>query len=119
MTYIIANSDGTIASARNIPYEGAVLVDYEVAQVGGRLYKAGTEPAGPTENDLLLSRLRGACEMRLAATDKYVMPDYPISAEKMEEVKAYRAAIRALNRQPGAPWDGGGDETPWPEQPTV
>ena len=34
-------------------------------------------------------------------------------------VKTYRAALRALPEQSGAPWDGGGDETPWPEAPGI
>ena len=47
------------------------------------------------------------------ATDQYSMDDYPDN----ERRAAYRADLRALNHQKGAPWDGGGELTPWPELP--
>ena len=72
----------------------------------------------PTEEELFV-QLRDARATRLDATDKYLMPDYPISTEGLAEVKAYRQALRDLPAQPGAPWDGGGELTPWPELPTV
>ena len=61
--------------------------------------------------------LRAERDVRLASTDKMLLPDYPISADALAQVKAYRAALRDLPDQPGAPWDGGGVETPWPELP--
>ena len=63
--------------------------------------------------------LRAERDARLASTDKMLLPDYPISADDLAQVKAYRAALRDLPDQPGAPWDGGGDETPWPELPQI
>ena len=51
---------------------------------------------------------------RLGATDYLLMPDYPITAEKRAQVEAYRQALRDLPAQEGAPWDGGGELTPWP-----
>ena len=62
-------------------------------------------------------RLRTERDARLAVTDKYLLSDYPISAEDLTTVKAYRQALRYLPAQPGAPWDGGGELTPWPELP--
>lgn len=76
-------------------------------------------PPPPTANELS-AHLRSARDALLAATDKYLLADYPISAENMAAVKAYRQALRDLPAQPGAPWDGGGGElTPWPELPSV
>lgn len=72
----------------------------------------------PTTDDLF-SALRTARDTRLTATDKYLLPDYPISADDLALVKTYRAALRDLPDQSGAPWDGGGDETPWPVMPTL
>ena len=63
--------------------------------------------------------LRMACKARLTATDKLTTPDYPISDKDRAAVNAYRKAIRELNHQPGAPWDGGGEATPWPVEPVV
>ena len=73
-------------------------------------------PAPPT-SDELMQCLRNARDTRLAATDKYLLADYPIGEADLVAVKAYRAALRNLPDQPGAPWDGGRSETPWPENP--
>ena len=63
--------------------------------------------------------LRSARDERLADTDKYLLADYPISAENLAAVKLYRAALRDLPDAPGAPWDGGGESTPWPANPIL
>lgn len=73
--------------------------------------------ADPTKDEERIEMLRAACEAKLAETDKLTLPDFPITEEQRQAVLAYRQAIRALNRQPGAPWDGGGEQTPWPEEP--
>lgn len=73
-------------------------------------------PPSPTEEQLFVT-LRASRDVRLADTDKYLLADYPISEGDLALVKTYRAALRALPEQPGAPWDGGGTETPWPELP--
>lgn len=62
-------------------------------------------------------RLRAERDRRLTATDYLLMQDYPIPADQLTAVQAYRQALRDLPAQEGAPWDGGGDETPWPELP--
>ena len=117
MRYVIFDEYGNIGMAHDQPFSGCVEVDYDVVCVNGKLYKAGEEPDGPSENDLLFLSLRGARDMRIAATDFYLAPDYPISVEKLTAVKAYREALRDLPAQPGAPWDGGGELTPWPIKP--
>lgn len=118
-TYITRNDDGTIALASEWPFPGSFPVDYAVeCGMDGKLYKSGEEPQGPTIEEQRLSSLRIATEQRLAATDKYATIDYPDNALR-EKMLAYRTELRALNHQPGAPWDGGGEETPWPELPTV
>ncbi len=68
---------------------------------------------GPSPDELY-SRLRNVRDARLTATDKYLLADYPINAADLALVSAYRAALRALPDLPGAPWDGGGEATPWP-----
>lgn len=77
-----------------------------------------SEPVLPTAEELM-QRLREGRDWRLFSTDKYLLPDYPISAEKLATVKAYRQALRDLPAQEGAPFDGGGDETPWPAIPQL
>ena len=70
-------------------------------------------------SDQLFAALRAARDARLAATDKYVLPDYPFSVDALAQIKTYRAALRDLPDQPGAPWDGGGEATPWPTNPEI
>lgn len=61
-------------------------------------------------------RLRSARDRKLAETDYLLAADYPITPEKLELVRAYRQALRDLPSQSGAPWDGGGEDTPWPDK---
>lgn len=117
-TYITLNDDGSIAAAGAQGFQDSTAVDYEiVCGYDGKLYKAGEEPKGPSADDILFLQLRAKRDERLTATDKYLLPDYPISADDLTAIKAYRQALRDLPDQPGAPWDGGGDKTPWPELP--
>lgn len=62
-------------------------------------------------------RLRSERDRRLAATDYLLMPDYPLSDDQRIILQVYRQALRDLPSQEGAPWDGGGEATPWPELP--
>ena len=62
-------------------------------------------------------RLRAERDRRIAATDYLLMQDYPLDNTLKEAVRLYRQALRDLPSQEGAPWDGGGEETPWPEIP--
>ena len=64
-------------------------------------------------------RLRTERDARLAATDTYLLADYPISTEELGNIRTYRQALRDIPARPGAPWDGGGELTPWPELPEV
>ena len=73
-------------------------------------------PAPPT-SDELMQCLRNARDTRLAATDKYLLADYPLSADNLASVKAYRVALRDLPAQPGAPWPDG--NVPWPVFPVL
>lgn len=68
----------------------------------------------PTQEELAAS-IRAERNKRLALTDHLVMPDYPLDANKLEEIKAYRQALRDLPQQPGFPWNGPDDPAcPWP-----
>lgn len=73
-------------------------------------------PPSPS-TQALLDALRYARDTRLANTDKYLFPDFPINVDDISTIKAYRQALRDLPDQPGAPWDGGGELTPWPIKP--
>ena len=62
-------------------------------------------------------RLRAERDRRLTATDYLLMQDYPLDNTHKEAVRIYRQALRDLPSQEGAPWDGGGESTPWPDLP--
>ena len=67
----------------------------------------------------LFQQLRAERDRRLAATDYLLMPDYPLDDTLKGAVQLYRQALRDLPSQEGAPWDGGAEDTPWPEIPNV
>lgn len=66
-------------------------------------------------NEQRFLRLRTERDIRLAATDYYVMADYPSEEMMKERVLAYRQSLRDLPSQPGAPWTD--DTIPWPQNP--
>ena len=100
-------------SARYEDY-GYSLMD--VAQsYDGVWYLADKVPA-PSE-EYLLSKLRAARNSALQETDKYMVADFPITGTLRSEILEYRQCLRDITAQPGAPWDGGGELTPWPEKP--
>lgn len=74
------------------------------------------EKPAPTDAELFGS-LRAERDRRLTLTDYAMMPDYPLTSEQRQAVTIYRQALRDLPAQEGAPWDGGGELTPWPVAP--
>ena len=90
--------------------EKARLAAEAEAAEAARLAEYNSDPAR-------YARLRAERDRRVAATDYLVMPDYPLGDDAKAAVSAYRQALRDLPQQEGAPWDGGGEETPWPVMP--
>ena len=114
-TYVRYNPDNSIAASATWPAPGMAKVDFEVVRgYDGKLYKADEAPVKPQEEveAEAFAALRAERDKRLADTDYMVMPDYPIDADKLIAVKAYRQALRDLPQQDGAPWIDG--EIPWP-----
>ena len=104
-------ADGRVKSfGANVPEFQPFLEDGDTLEY--------TDTLPPLTTAQHFAALRAARDTRLADTDKMLLPDYPITAEALEKVKTYRAALRDLPDQPGAPWDGGGAETPWPAATT-
>ena len=90
----------------------------EMKEIGQLPKGAMLERPVQTEQEKFIL-LRGMRDGKLTATDYLIMPDYPLPEEKKAGVLAYRQALRDLPTQPGAPWDGGGEGTPWPELPDM
>ena len=104
-------ADGRVKSfGSNVPEFQPFLEDGDTLEY--------TDTLPPLTTAQHFAALRAARDARLADTDKMLLPDYPITADALEKVKTYRAALRDLPDQPGAPWDGGGAETPWPAATT-
>ena len=104
-------ADGRVKSfGSNVPEFQPFLEDGDTLEY--------TDTLPPLTTAQHFAALRAARDARLADTDKMLLPDYPITAEALEKVKTYRAALRDLPDQPGAPWDGGGEATPWPAATT-
>lgn len=59
--------------------------------------------------------LRSKRDLLLMETDKYVLPDFPISGENLQAVKNYRNDLRDLPGQVADPRM----EVEWPEMPEV
>ena len=86
-------------------YEFAELTEEEYEQVLQRK----TEEA--------FVSLRNQRDKLLAETDYLLMPDYPITEEKLQVIKEYRQALRDLPSHEDAPWLG--KAIPWPTKPTI
>lgn len=85
-----------------------------------------TEPAATTVE--LLERLRAMRDYKIAkmlwmrerhADELALGKITSLTTEQYTTLLTYIQALRDLPAQEGAPWDGGGELTPWPERPTV
>ena len=65
-------------------------------------------------DEQLARQVRLMRDRLLSGCDYYVMPDYPSTEQGLEEVKAYRQALRDITKQEGFP-----KEIVWPEVPEV
>lgn len=70
-------------------------------------------PYVPTDEELA-ERIRRDRDEKLKETDFFVMLDYPSDPKDLEEVKAYRQALRDITKQSDFPRD-----VNWPELPSV
>lgn len=117
-SYVTVDDKGNITAAAEWPFPDSIPAAEEVVRgYDGGLYYKSTVPSVPSA--VVLASLRAERDRRLAATDFLLMPDYPISGDQRAVVQAYRQALRDLPAQTGAPWDGGGEGTPWPELPDM
>ena len=83
-------------------YESIGMTDMDVEQGhDGAWYVKGYAPSKPTE--VLAQEKRAERDNLLAQTDKYMLPDFPITEEKLAQYKAYRQYLRDLPEQAGFP----------------
>lgn len=92
---------------------GMEIMDVEKG-ADGQWYLKGFTPEPTAEEKA--ATIRAQRDRRIAVTDYLLAADYPISAEKLELVKAYRQSLRDIPQQDGFPWSGEIDDPaiPWP-----
>lgn len=82
-------------------------------------------PPPPTHEELF-DRLRSFRDARISAVlwmrerhadELELGKETTLTPEQYTALLTYIQALRDLPAQPGAPWDGGGELTPWPEKP--
>ena len=83
--------------------------DCSIQQVDGK-YQIVENP--PVSLEVLAENVRSERDRRLAETDYYMMPDYPSDPNNIEEMKAYRQALRDIPKQEGFP-----SKFTWPDVP--
>lgn len=74
----------------------------EVMQKFG-VEKIEYNPEDEISDEQVAARVRSQRDHLLIKTDFYLMPDYEITAENLEAIKAYRKQLRDLPLQPGFP----------------
>lgn len=124
--HIKKRDSGYVITKNGLPYwvpredkEWESVQEYATAHPECVTEESPYVPPVPTTEELAAS-VRAERNRRLATTDYLVMPDYPLSTDKLEEIKAYRQALRDLPQQPGFPWNGPDDPAcPWPVIPTL
>lgn len=83
-------------------YESIGMTDMDVEQgYDGAWYVKGYAPSKPM--DVLAQEKRAERDNLLAQTDKYMLPDFPITDEEREQYKAYRQYLRDVPEQPEFP----------------
>lgn len=83
---------------------------------GNKIATTVEEIPQPTEEEKRAKKeaeVRAKRDYLISQTDYLLQPDYPISAEDLEKVKAYRQALRDVPEQEGFPFD-----VVWPEEVT-
>lgn len=94
----IINKKEHIAFANWKAVNGGNLIS---VSLGNGTYRLEEIPAPTTEE--LAQEKRAERDNLLAQTDKYMLPDFPITDEKREQYKAYRQHLRDLPEQAGFP----------------
>jgi hypothetical protein len=83
----------------------------EIGKEGDKRRFQIKETPAPTQEELA-ERARRQRDALLAKTDYLLASDYPISEERLEEIKVYRQALRDVPAQEGFP-----ETIVWPETP--
>lgn len=119
----LANKDGYVQKWNGVAWE---YVENHIGKTGyvdgvfTEIKEYGPLPAGwsdtppPPTKEELAEQVRAERNAKIAETDYLLTPDYPISSLKLEEVKAYRKALRDITAQADFPYN-----VTWPVKPEL
>lgn len=108
--------------------EGFVSGDSYIVADFGPLPEGWSDTPPPPTTGELFSSLRSERDVRLSAVlwmrerhadELELGTETTLTPEQYTALLTYIQALRDIPAQPGAPWDGGGELTPWPELPEV
>ena len=85
--------------------------DCSIQLVDGR-YQIVPNPE--PDDSMLAESIRDERDNLLEETDYYLMPDYPVNPQNLEELKVYRQALRDIPKQEGFP-----RVVRWPDMPKL
>lgn len=113
--------DNELFGGKEFPY-GVIIGGDDPTEISQMLYAKYNSGKLVPDNyiipeipeDILSMEIRSKRDGLLANTDYLIQPDYPISDEARNVVKAYRQALRDITKQDGFPKD-----VVWPEKPEV
>lgn len=91
-------------------YTKIETTDKEVELIDGAYYLG--EEINRKKSELSAKHIREVRNAKISETDYLMTPDYPISAENIEELKVYRQALRDVPELTGFP-----DDVIWPTVP--
>lgn len=111
----------------NVKGYGPNVNEYQPLLVDGDIIEISNMPPSPSNGELF-SRLRSERDTRINsvlwmrerhADELELGTETSLTPEQYTTLLTYIQALRDIPAQPGAPWDGGGELTPWPELPSV
>ena len=112
-----------ITTSGMLGYEHLVSPANTIVNVDGSITFTPPEPLSNDELFNLLrserdSRINSVLWMRERHSDELELgKEATLTPEQYTALLTYIQALRDITEQPGAPWDGGGELTPWPVKP--
>ena len=88
--------------------------EHVIGAIGETLPDGALDAPPPPTDQQLADAARARRDALITATDYLLMPDYPISAEQLAEVRAYRQVLRDVPLQEGFP-----QTIDWPTPPII
>lgn len=87
--------------AKELGYKESINEDEVLPALDNFYYLA--DKAKEKNNEILSAEIRHKRDILLKDTDKYVLPDFPISEEQKAKVLEYRQALRDITKQDNFP----------------